>query len=71
MSSSGWAHLDVLVIARETEKAFQLRLRGGAQRAVWVPKSVVSDAWNYEAGDRDVTVSVQEWFAEKEGLLDE
>lgn len=65
MGFSSWVHLDVERIVKETAAAFLLQLE---DRQVWVPKSVVSDAENYEEGDEDCTVSVAEWFAEKEGL---
>lgn len=63
---SGYVHLDIALIARETEKAFLLVLEGGEE--TWVPKSVVADAEGYVAGDAHCTVSVQSWWAEKEGL---
>lgn len=62
----GWVHLDVSLVKRETEKAFLLRLEDGSE--VWVPRSQVSEPDDYEEGDEDCTVSVTEWFAEKEGL---
>lgn len=66
MGASKWVHLDVSEILRETEKAFLLKLESGLE--VWVPKSQISDADIYSEGDRDATVSVSEWFAEKENL---
>lgn len=65
MSQSGWVHLDVDEVLRETDKAFLLLIDG---EEVWVPKSQVSDADKYEAGDTDVTVSVTTWLAEQKGL---
>lgn len=67
MSASGWIHLDVEEIVRETPKAFLLRIADGEE--LWVPKSVVQDANDYSEGDCDCCVSVSEWFCEKEGLL--
>ena len=66
MGMSSWVHLDVSLIKRETAAALLLVLDNGQE--VWVPKSVVSDADDYEAGDSDCTVSVAEWFAEKNDL---
>jgi len=66
MGASGWVHLDVLLIVRETDKALLLRLESGEE--VWVPKSQVSDPGDYAEGDENCTVSVTEWFAEKEDL---
>lgn len=61
-----YAHLDVAAVVRETDKALLLRFESGEEH--WVPKSVVADADDYGEGDRDCTVSVQLWFAEREGL---
>lgn len=58
--------LDVEKIVRETDAAFLLRLEEGDE--VWVPKSQISDPDDYQQGDEDCTVSVSEWFANKEGL---
>lgn len=62
---SSYIHLDVERIARETDMALLLVIDGDE---LWVPKSVIADADTYGEGDEDVTVSVQMWFAEKEGL---
>ena len=67
MSYSGWVHLNVRVIARETEKAFKVFLEDGGE-PLWLPKSQVADAENYNAGDRDCVVSITEWFANEKGL---
>jgi hypothetical protein len=66
MSSSRFVHLDVAEITAETEKAFQVRLEDGSTH--WLPRSVVADADDYNVGDCDLTLSVQAWFCEKEGL---
>lgn len=66
MSASNYVHLDVQVIRRETDRAFNVVLQDG--RIWWIPKSQVADAGEYEAGDRDVTLSVTEWiYNQKEG----
>lgn len=67
MSASSWVHLDVAVVLRETDKAFLLRLDDGEE--VWIPRSQVADADTVAEGDCHCTVSVTEWFAEKEGLV--
>lgn len=67
MSSSNYVHLEVEEILRETDKAFLLRLEDEGQE-LWVPKSQISDADDYEEGDKNCTVSVSRWFADKEGL---
>jgi hypothetical protein len=64
--SDAWVHLNVAVIRQERPKAFQVILDTG--EIVWLPKSIVADAEDYQAGDRDITLSVQRWFAEKEEL---
>lgn len=64
-SSSTWVHLNVDEIEAETEKAFLLCF---GKDKVWVPKSVISDVDDYDEGDTRCTISVKEWFADKEGL---
>lgn len=72
MGSSGWTHLDVKEIKGETEKAFKLHLKpqekGEVGDIIWVPKSVINDPNDYEVGDKDCTISVEDWWAEKEEL---
>lgn len=63
MSEQEWVHLDVAVIRKETEKAFNVQLEDG--RIMWLPKSQISDADDYEAGDRDCTISVTAWIWEQ------
>lgn len=65
MSASNYVHLDVEEIVRDTDKAFLVRIEAGE---VWIPKSQIADADDYEAGDTDLTLSVTKWFADKEGL---
>lgn len=54
-------HLDVEVIMRETAKAFQLMLTD-KRRVWWVPKSQVANPDDYQAGDRNCTVTVSDWI---------
>jgi hypothetical protein len=61
-----WVHLDVDEIKAETAKAFLLRLESGEE--VWIPKSQISDADDYEKGDTNAVVSVTEWIAKQNGL---
>ena len=72
MGSSGWTHLDVKKIKGETEKAFKLLLKPTDEypqgRILWVPKSVISEPDDYEEDDENCTISVEDWFAEKEEL---
>lgn len=65
MSASNHVHLEVDEILRETDKAFLVYLDG---EETWIPKSVIADADDYEVGDSEVTLSIAEWFASKEGL---
>ena len=66
MSESGWFHLDFLVIRQETDKAFQVM--DTERNLYWIPKSVICDVEDYQAGDRDGTISIAYWFAQKEGI---
>ncbi len=63
MSQSGYVDLEVQVIRKETDAAFNVVLEDG--RIWWLPKSQVADADDYEAGDRDLTLSVTEWILEQ------
>ncbi len=62
---SNYVHLDVDKILRATDKALLLKID---DEEIWVPRSMVADGDDYEAGDEDVTISVTEWFANKGGL---
>ena len=48
-----------------TEKALLIKWDG---LQYWLPVSQVSDPDNYEAGDKDVTVSITEWIAGEKGI---
>ena len=65
MSHSGWFHLDVEEILAETDNAFLCETEDAE---IWIPKSQIKDAGDYEDGDENVTISVTEWFVKKEGL---
>lgn len=65
MGASNWVHLEGASIKAETELAF-LVAREGEEH--WIPKSQVADADSYQKGDTDITLSVSEWFAKKEGI---
>lgn len=66
MSASGWVHVDVEKIIRETGAAFRARLSDG--REVWLPFSQIADADAYAEGDENVTLSITEWIAEQKGI---
>ncbi len=66
MGTSNWVHVDVDEIIRETEKAFLVRIDGDE---VWLPKSQLSDADDYEQGDTDCTMSISEFIAKEKGLV--
>lgn len=70
MSQSGYVHLDVARVVKITEKAMLVKLACDDESNVgrWIPLSQVADADNYEEGDENLTVSVTEWWAKKEGL---
>ena len=64
MDEQEWRHLDVAVIRRETGAAFQVMLED-KRTILWLPKSQVADADEYEAGMRNCTMSIPEWLWEK------
>lgn len=66
MSASNYVHLDVQRILKETDRAFLLLLDDDEE--LWVPKSVISDEGDYNEGDANCTISIQQWFADKEGI---
>jgi hypothetical protein len=66
MGASGFIHLEVQAVRQAREKAIQVILADGSIH--WLPRSVISEGDKYDGGDRDVTISVQEWFCEKEGI---
>lgn len=65
MSQSGYVHLDVEKVVRQTDSAFLLVIDG---EDYWIPKSQIADPETYEPGDENVTVSVTEWIAKQKGL---
>ena len=64
MSPNGLVHLDVQVIRQEREKAIQVVLEDGTIH--WLPKSLLTE--EYEAGERNLTISIPEWLAIEKGL---
>ncbi len=66
MSASNWVHIDVVMIHRETDKAFLCELDD--ERQEWLPKSQIADAEDYAAGDTDCTISISEWLAKEKGI---
>lgn len=65
MSASNWVHIHVDEILRETDKALLCRID---EEELWIPLSQIADPDEYSAGDEDLTLSVSEWFATKNGL---
>lgn len=63
---SEWVHVLVAVIRKETDKAFNVQMEDG--QIFWIPKSQISDADDYEAGDRNVEISITEWIANEKGI---
>lgn len=59
--------LDVLVIRQERPAAFQVILRNGW--IFWLPKSQVGNAETFKAGDRETTMEIPEWLAEKKAAM--
>lgn len=59
------ASLDDCKILAVTDAAILVVYDG---ERIWFPKSQVADAEAFEAGDEDVTVSVTEWIAKKNGI---
>lgn len=66
MRASNYVHVAVHVIRQESDKAFQVVLEDGTIH--WLPKSQIANAGDYEAGDRDLTLSITEWIAGEKGI---
>lgn len=65
MSASGYVHIEVDEVVRETEKAFLVRIE---DEEIWLPRSQVADDADYAEGDVDCTISVTEFIAKEKGL---
>lgn len=65
MSASGYVHVEVERIVKETAMAFLCRIAGQEH---WIPKSQVADPDDYEEGDVGATLSVTEFIAREKGL---
>lgn len=65
MSHSGYIHIDVEEITKETDKAFCCVIDG---ESVWLPKTQIADWRNYEEGDKVVSMSITEWIAREKGI---
>lgn len=63
---SDWVHVDVDEILKETDAAFRVRLEDGSEH--WLPKSQISDADDYNQGDRNAVISITEWIANEKGI---
>lgn len=66
MSSSSYVHVAYEAVCAMTAKAVQIRRPGG--ELLWLPLSVVADSDEIELGEGTGTLSVQGWFAAKEGI---
>lgn len=63
---SDWFYLDVDRVVKETDKAFLVEIDG---EQIWLPKSQIADAHDYEEGDENCGMSVTEYIAKEKGLL--
>jgi hypothetical protein len=68
MSASDYVHVDVAEIVAETDKALLLILDDDDGTKVWVPLSQIADSDNYSKGDKNLTVSITRWIADKLGI---
>lgn len=58
--------LEDITVVRVTEKALLVRLDSGSEH--WVPKSVVREPEQFEAGEEYESIGVADWFVAKEEL---
>lgn len=65
MGASGWVHVEVERVIRETDAAFKVLID---DEEVWLPKSQIADADDYKPGDTNCTMSITEWIAKEKGI---
>ncbi len=65
MSASNWVHLEDCLVLKATDKALLVEYDG---EEVWPPLSQISEAEQYEVGDKDVTISITAWLAKQKGI---
>lgn len=67
---NSFVYVNVAEIKAETEKAFLMKLKHH-NKPIWLPKSQVSDAEDYNVGDTDLGISITAWIAEQHGIQNE
>jgi hypothetical protein len=60
-----WFEIHVLLIEKETDKAFKLHLEEGTE---WMPKSQIKEPENYSEDMFDLEMEITDWIAEQKGL---
>lgn len=66
MPKSNFVHLDDCEILSIRNKAIRVKRPDGT--LLWLPRSVVDNDVSKLAEGDTATVTIQEWFAEKEGI---
>ncbi len=74
MGASGFTHLEIKEITQETDKCFLCVITKADDIELdkweeWIPKSQIADADNYSKGDKNASMSVTDWIAEKIGFF--
>jgi len=64
MSQSGYVHIEVDIL-KETDSAFLILYEG---EKIWIPKSQIANADDYNVGDENITLSITEWIANQKGI---
>lgn len=65
MGQTQYVHLEGCFVQRTTEKALLVQYNG---ESYWLPRAAVSNGGNFDAGDRNVTISIPERLAEEKGI---
>ena len=65
MANGQYIHIHVDEVLRDTEKAMLVRI---GDEELWLPFSQIADDCDPRVGDVDLTISVTEWIAKKNGL---
>ena len=70
MGASKYVTIKVTKITAETPKAFLVELEdpGEGDEEIWLPKTQIANAEDYEEGDIDLDLSITQWIADQKGV---
>lgn len=70
MTKMNFKDVKIALVEHKTNKAVLVVLDDEDSTTKWIPLSVLSteDANNIDTGDADITISVHDWFVDRENL---